>query len=659
MDIKGLEAAALSVRTLSIDAVQKANSGHPGLPLGCAEVGALIFGEILKNNPAQPHWLDRDRFVLSAGHGSAMLYSLLHLSGYNLTLDDIKQFRQLHSKTAGHPEYDVDCGIELTTGPLGQGFATAVGMAIAERFLASTFNTKQHRIINHFTYVLASDGDIMEGVAQEAASLAGHLGLNKLIVFYDSNKITIDGSTDLTFTEDVQKRFDAYGWHTARTSAYDFKKLLNLVDQAKKQDDKPTIIIMQSIIGKGSPNKAGTSQVHGAPLGEEEVKKTKQALGVPADSMFYISDKVKEYFKHKQEKGKTAFQEWEHQFAQWQQANPDLFKKCQGFFEDKAKPAIRYPEYKVGDKMATRAAGGEVMNAIAQSMANLVGGSADLASSNKTTLKDFGELQKATPTGRNICYGIREHAMAAVSNGIALHGGLRPFCATFFIFSDYLRPALRLSCLMKLPVIYVFTHDSIYVGEDGPTHQPIEQLASLRAVPRLMLYRPADAQEVVAAWQMALAYKDGPSAIMLTRQNLTVFPKDDKDWMQSIKKGAYIAKKTDGEPELVIVATGSEVNLALEVAKELNDKKVRVVSMPSRKLFLKQSPAYRDKLVPPGTRCVVIEAGVATGWEGLAGRDGLIFSIEQFGASGPANEVAAYLGFSVKNIVDKIGKLLP
>jgi transketolase len=645
---------ALSIRTLTMDAVQKADSGHPGLPMGCAELGALLFGEILNHYPEDPGWINRDRFVLSAGHGSMLLYSLLHLSGYDLSLEELKNFRQLGSKTPGHPEKNLTPGVETTTGPLGQGLANAVGMAMAETMLAQKFNTREHTLIDHYTYVLAGDGCMMEGVTSEAASLAGHLGLGKLIVFYDSNTITIDGSTEITFTEDVLKRYEAYGWQTFSGSAYDIEGILHLVEKAKQDPDRPTFILLESVIAKGSPNLEGSHKAHGAPLGKEEVALTKKALGLPENEMFYIDPLAKSYFERKRTMWKERYQAWQGTFSAWKRQNPGLFTIWKQYFSAPDLSAASFPAYKTGDKVATRSSGSDILNAAAAALPNLIGGSADLAGSNKTHLKGLGDYQKDNHDGRNINFGVREHAMGAVTNGLALHGGLRVFCATFLVFSDYMRPPIRLAALMKLPVCFIFTHDSIFVGEDGPTHQPVEQLAALRIIPNLLVFRPADAQEHVELWKAVCARMDGPSVMALTRQNLTVFEKEDTSWREHIRRGAYTVKGTDDTPELVLIATGSEVELALQIAEKLGDLRVRVVSMPCRELFLTQDMDYRDTVLPPGVGKLVIEAGVSCGWQGLTGENGMVIGIDRFGESGPGEQVAEYLGLSLPGLVERI-----
>jgi len=643
MNKTALEKVSLTVRALSMDAIQKANSGHPGLPLGAAELGAILYGEILRHDPEDPQWADRDRFVLSAGHGSMFLYSLLHLSGYPVSLEDIKNFRQVGSVCAGHPEYGSIPGIETTTGPLGQGIATAVGMAIAETQLAARFNTAKYPLVNHYTYTLAGDGCLQEGVAAEASSLAGHLGLGKLIAFYDSNKITIDGSTDLSFTDDVAKRYEAYGWQVLKGSMYNFEEIARLVAEAKGETKKPSLIILESIIGKGAPNKQGTSGVHGSPLGPEEVSAARKQLGIPGD--FYVAPEAVAYFTAKRAEWKKTRQAWLDHFAAWSKENPEKRKEWDLFFSGQAGP-VALPPFAVGDKIATRTASNKVLVAAAKANANLVGGSADLQGPNAVALPDVGVYSSSNPGGRYIHFGIREHAMAAISNGIQLHGGLRAFCATFLVFADYLRPALRLSALMGQPVVYVLTHDSIFIGEDGPTHQPIEHLASLRAMPKVRILRPADAEETAEAWVMAMERTDGPTALILTRQNVTVFPKADTDWKNTIRTGAYIAKKPQGKPDVVVIATGSEVSMALKAAEKVTDKKVQVVSMVSRELFESQNSVIRDAIVPPGVKTVVCEAGSRMGWERWAPVENIL-SIDRFGESGPGDKVAEHLGFTV------------
>ena len=656
MNLHALTAVANSVRSLTIDAIEKAKSGHPGLPMGCAELGALVYGELLSHYPKDPAWMNRDRFVLSAGHGCMLLYSLLHLSGYELTLDDIKGFRQLGSKTPGHPEWGWTPGVEATAGPLGQGLANGVGMAIAETILAAKFNTAAHTLVDHWSYVLASDGDMMEGVASEAASLAGHLRLGKLIVFYDSNHITIEGSTDLAFSEDVLKRFEGYGWRTRSGSMYDCEGIARIVAEAKAAADRPTIIRLESVIGKGAPKKAGTAKVHGEPLGAEEAAAAKAALGVPEGAQFHVFPEARAYFEAKQPQWKASWEKWQKTLAAWKAANPELAREWKAWVEDGSVDlsAAAMPAFAAGEALATRAASGKVLNAIAKVVGNLVGGSADLAPSNNTNIAGGGDYSTATPLGKNFHFGIREHGMGAIVNGMAFHGGVRPYCATFMVFSDYMRGAIRVAAIAKLPVIYVFTHDSIFVGEDGPTHEPVEHLAALRAIPNLLVLRPADAEETEMAWRMAVERRDGPVVLALTRQNLPVFPKPDPDWRKTIRRGAYVAKDCAGAPEIVVVATGSEVTTAIAAAAELSDRKIRVVSIPCRELFMAQPAEFRHALVPPAAKKIVFEAGVSLGWKGPFDEDTTVLSIERFGESGPYQKVAEHLGITAAALVKKI-----
>ncbi len=655
MNTSGIAAVANSIRSLAIDAVEKAKSGHPGLPMGCAELGALLYGELMHHWPSDPQWINRDRFVLSAGHGCMLLYSLLHLSGYDLSLDDIKGFRSLGSRTPGHPEWGLTPGVEATGGPLGQGLSNAVGMAIAERALAARFNTPAHTVIDHFTYVLASDGDMMEGVASEAASLAGHLGLGKLIVFYDSNSITIEGSTSLAFSENVPWRYEGYGWHTLAGSMYDLDGIMRMVDEAKKVTDKPTLIQLTSIIGKGAPTRAGTAKAHGEALGPEESAGAKKAIGVPDGQSFYVFPQAPAYFKEKHPAWKACYDSWKKTLAEWKAANPGLARDWDVFFSGTADlSGVTMPAFKQGESLATRAASGQVLNAIAKAVPNLIGGSADLAPSNNTNLKDMGDFGKANPLGRNFHFGIREHGMAAICNGIAYHGGLRPFCATFMVFSDYLRPATRISAIAKLPVIYVLTHDSVFVGEDGPTHEPVEHLAALRAIPNLRVLRPGDAEETELAWRMAMERRDGPTVLALTRQGLPVYPKADADWRETIRRGAYVARDCKGVPDLVIVATGSEVSVALQAAAALTDRKVRVVSMISRELFAAQPADFRAGLVPAAAKKVTFEAAVTFGWKGPFDDETLTVGIDRFGESGPYQKIAEHLGITAASLEKRI-----
>jgi transketolase len=657
MDIRSLEKIALSARVLAMDAIQEANSGHPGLPLGCAELGAFLYGQALKHDPSDPAWIDRDRFVLSAGHGSMFLYAQLHLAGYAISLDDIKTFRKVGSKCAGHPEYGMAPGIETTTGPLGQGIATAVGMAIAESMLAARFNTDKRKVIDHYTYVLAGDGCLQEGVASEASSLAGHLKLGKLIVFYDSNKITIDGSTDLDFTEDSGKRYEAYGWQVLRGDMYDYAGLERLVAEAKKDSSRPSLIILKSVIGKGSPKKQGTAGVHGSPLGPEELAATKAAIGAPAEPKFWVAPEAYAFYEKRRKELASAHAAWKSEYAAWKSEEPQLAAELELFLSGKSAKALDLPPFAAGEKIATRNASGKVMAAVNKAWPNFVGGSADLTGPNVTAIPEGGDYSPANRGGRYIHFGIREFGMAAIANGLSLHGGFRPFVATFLVFADYLRPALRLAALMKQPVVYVLTHDSIFIGEDGPTHQPIETLASLRAIPNVRVLRPADAEETAVAWRMAMERTDGPTVLALTRQNLPVFEKADPEWPMSMALGAYVVKNSEAAPDTVVVATGSEVSMALSAVEKLGGASactgVRVVSMPSRELFLAQPKPIRDAILPPGSRVVAVEAGVAQGWEAVAKSEDIL-SIDRFGESGPGDDVAKHLGFTVDALVAKI-----
>jgi len=652
MNTTQIDAIALTIRSLSMDAVEAAGSGHPGLPMGCAELGALLYGEILKHDPSTPYWIDRDRFALSAGHGSMLLYSLLFLSGYGVTLDEIKRFRQVGSPAAGHPERGAIPGIETTTGPLGQGFANSVGLAVAETMLAARFNTVAHPIIDHHTYALAGDGCMMEGVTSEAASLAGHLGLGKLIVFYDSNRTTIDGSTDLAFSEDVVRRFDAYRWHTQAGSAYDIDLLRQMVDAAKAEGERPSLILLESTIGKGAPNLQGTSKAHGAPLGGAEIAAARANLGLLPDDEFYIAPEAEPFFKERRSDLAAAASKWRSMFAAWASANPDKNAEWNSFFGPADVNAIEFPRVQTGEKIATRNAGNKAQNVVAAAVPNLVGGSADLASSNKTAMPDFGSYGRSDRAGRTINFGVREHAMGSITNGIALHGGLRPFAATFLVFADYMRPAIRLASIMELPVIYVFTHDSIHVGEDGPTHQPVEQLQSLRIFPGIWVLRPADALETELAWQMAIGRTDGPVVLGLTRQDLLVFDRPS-GWRDDAARGAYVVRSGGQHPSAVVVATGSEVTLALEAAQAVGET-IRVVSMFCREIFVEQDEAFQHRIIPPGIRVVVAEAGVSSGWEGVAGGRSNVFGLDRFGLSGKADEVAEHLGLTAKRLAAKL-----
>lgn len=653
MDTKGIAAVAKSIRSLSIDAIQKAKSGHPGLPLGCAELAAILYGEVLKHNPADSKWADRDRFVLSAGHGSMLLYSILHLSGYKVSLDDIKNFRQVGSVCPGHPEFGWTDGVENTSGPLGQGIALAVGMALAESIEAAKFNTAEHKIADHYTYALCGEGCLEEGVSSEASSFAGHNKLGKLIVFYDQNKISIDGSTDITFTEDIGKRYEAYGWQVLKGDMYDVEGLLKLIEEAKKCSDKPSLIMLKSVIGKFAP-KQGTPVVHGEPLGEADVAETKKALGINPEEFFYVDPQALRYFEDKKAGFAKREADWNKEFEAWAKENPELAKQWKASFDGTADGEAEDPVYEIGANVATRSASGDMINAMGLRYSCLVGGSADLKGSNKSGMKcDGGTYTPSNRAGRSIEYGIREFGMASEALGMCAHGGIRPFVATYLVFSDYMRPSIRLASIMKQPVIYDLTHDSIYVGEDGPTHQPIEQLSSLRAIPGVQVLRPGDAEETVAAWHIAMESKDHPVVLALTRQNVPVYEKEDKNWKETIKKGAYVVKNGGENPDVTVVATGSEVNMALDAAKKVSGKTVRVVSVLDKNLF-ESDEKFMNEILGGAKRVIVAEAGCRCGWEGIATGRKDLFTIDRFGESGPGKNVAQALGFTA----DKLAELI-
>ncbi|MCS6928871.1 MAG: transketolase [Saprospiraceae bacterium] len=637
-----LKKIAHTLRGLAIDAVEAANSGHPGMPLGMADVATVLWSEFLKHNPANPSWINRDRFVLSAGHGSMLLYGLLHLYGYDLPLDEIKRFRQWGSRTAGHPEYGQAPGIETTTGPLGQGIANAVGMAWAEKHLAARFNKGPYRVINHFTYVIVSDGDLQEGISHEACSFAGHYQLSKLIVLYDDNGISIDGQTQLSFSEDILGRFKAYGWNTYRIDGHDYDAIRAALTLARASD-KPTLIACRTLIGYGSPNKAGTEEVHGAPLGKEEAWLTKKRLGLPPDEAFYISEEVLKLTRKAVSAGQSAERRWRALWEKYRVKYPSLAAECEACWHLDIPPgALDLPFFPPG-KMATRVASGKVLDALAARIPALVGGSADLTPSNKTFAKGQTVCSAKHPAGNYIHYGVREHAMAAIMNGMALHGGVLPYGGTFFVFTDYMRPAMRLAALMGLRVIYVLTHDSIGLGEDGPTHQPIEHLASLRAMPNLSLIRPMDANETLVAWQVAMQRTDGPTALILTRQNLPVYDRTALGLADArqLERGAYVLVE-DADFQVILIASGSEVEIALNARHLLLEKgiSVRVVSMPSMDIFERQEEGYRRKVLPE--RCplrVAIEAGASFGWHKYVGPKGIVVGLDHFGASAPYEEL--------------------
>ncbi len=648
-----LKEIANTVRGLSADIVEKANSGHPGMPIGCADIGALLFGEIINIDASKPDWPDRDRFVLSAGHGSAFLYSFLHLTGYNLTMDDLKNFRQLHSRTPGHPEYGETAGVETTTGPLGQGFANAVGMALSEKMLADRYNTDEQKIVDHYTYTIAGDGCLMEGLSSEAASLAGHLGLEKLIAIYDDNNISIAGNTELAFTESPADRFKAFGWQVIEdVDGHDIEEVRQAIKQAKLDKERPALIMAKTHIALGAPNKQDTASAHGAPLGEDEVAALKENFNLPVDKKFYVPDSVKEFFRERAAKMQDRRLEWEDEFADWAAANPELKKAWDAAQSLKTPAEFRKDimDLNIEAPTASRKAAGEALKKAADLIPYLVGGSADLAPSTKTYLDKYDEVQKGNYGGRNFRFGVREHAMGAVVNGISLHGGLRPFAATFLVFSDYMRPAVRLAALMKQPVIYVFTHDSVFVGEDGPTHQPIEHVESLRNIPGLKVIRPADEEESKAAWVEALETKDQPTALILSRQNLPHIEK--YKGIKEFNLGGYFVNDPENA-ELIIFASGSEVSLAVESAKLLKRKNITaaVMSVPEREKLEKYILDYK---LPDVKLKVAVEAGITSGWYKLVGSDGLVIGLDRFGLSGKGNEVGKELGMDAEKIAVKI-----
>ena len=647
-----LKEVANITRGLAVDAVERAGSGHPGMPIGCADIGAALYGEVMDFDPTTPEWMDRDRFVLSAGHGSAWLYSFLHLAGYDLSLEDLKDFRQLGSKTPGHPEYNDTEGVETTTGPLGQGFANAVGMAVTERMLAAKYNTEEHTIVDHYTYTILGDGCMMEGISAEAASYAGHLGLDKLIAIYDDNDISIAGSTELAFTESVVDRFKAYDWHVIEdVEGHDIEAVKDAIAEAKASD-KPTLIDAKTKIAYGAPNKEGTSAAHGAPLGEEEIKGLKERFELPTEEKFYVSDSVRDFFAARKDELAAQREEWEAEFEAWAQANPKLHQEWEEAHN------LDLPQYladvvaevELDTPRATRKSSGPTLRAIADEVPYLVGGSADLAPSNKTYLDKYSEIQPGEYGGRNFRFGVREHAMGAVANGISLHEGLRPFVATFLVFSDYMRPAIRMAALMEQSLVYVFTHDSIYIGEDGPTHQPVEHVEALRLIPNLEVLRPADEEETKEAWLEAMERTEGPTALVLTRQNLPHIEKENG--LDDFAKGAYVVQGSS-EAEVVLLASGSEVSLALETAAEL-DVETKVVSVPEREKFLAQDEDYINSLLGVDTFRVVLEAGVSSGWYQLLEDKYHIVSVEEFGASGPGAEVGEQFGFIAEDIATDI-----
>jgi transketolase len=655
-----------TIRMLSAECVEKANSGHPGMPMGAAAMAYVLWTKFLKHNPHHPAWFNRDRFVLSAGHGSMLLYSLLHLTGYDLPLSELLNFRQWGSKTPGHPEYGLTPGVETTTGPLGQGFANGVGMAMAERFLAATFNRPGYEIVDHFTYAIVSDGDLMEGISHEAASLAGHLALGKLIYLYDDNHISIEGSTDLAFTEKRTARFEAYGWHVQQVEeGNDLEAIEEAIVSAQKETLKPSFIAVRTHIGYGSPNKQDTASAHGEPLGKEELKLTKQKLGWPQEPAFFIPDEALQVFRAALGQGKAAEARWISLFDGYRNAYPDQARELERWMKGDLPEGWEenIPVFPADPKgSATRAASGSVLNALAKTIKNLVGGSADLAPSTKTLIKGEADFQSKRFGQRNFHFGVREHGMGGILNGMALHGGLIPYGGTFLIFSDYMRPAIRLAALMHLKVVYVFTHDSIGLGEDGPTHQPVEQLAALRAIPNLTVLRPCDASETSEAWRLALTHRNGPVALVLTRQGLPVLDRSVFAPAAGLQLGAYVlADSPKGNPDLLLVASGSEVHIVIQAAVMLAQKGIssRLVSMPSWELFDKQSESYRRQIFPPEIKArIAVEAGRTPYWWRYVGEKGDVVGVDHFGASAPYKILYEKFGLTADVVVEKALKLL-
>lgn len=653
-----------AIRALSIDAIEKANSGHPGLPLGAAPFAYVLWAKNMMHNPKNPTWFNRDRFVLSAGHGSALLYSMLHMAGYGLSLDELKNFRQWGSKTPGHPEYGHTVGVEATTGPLGQGIGMAVGMAMAESHLAAKYNREGYEVVNHYTFALCGDGDLMEGVSHEASSLAAHLKLGRLILLYDSNDISLDGDLHKSFSESVKERYEAYGWHYLRVDdANNLEAVDEAIKEAKKVTDKPTMIEIKSIIGMGAPNQ-GTSKVHGAPLGKEGVKITKEFFQYSQEDFAVPQEAYETFQGHIEEYGVAGNQAWDELFEGYKNAYPELAKELEDAISGKLPEEFTsdMPSYAAGKGVATRNASGEAINYFAKKLPSLFGGSADLAGSNKTTINGAGDFSAENRSGRNIWFGVREFAMGTMLNGMHLHGGLRVFGGTFFVFSDYVRPAVRLSALMGLPVVYVFTHDSVAVGEDGPTHEPIEHLPSFRAMPNLTVLRPADGNETYAAWKVALESESTPTILALSRQNLTTMPLPMEEVVEGVKRGAYIASPSEKEvSDVLLIATGSEVPLAYEAQQALKKEGIdaAVVSMPAWDLFEKQDKAYKEKVLNPSVKKrLAIELANPLGWERYVGDEGKILGINTFGASAPGELVMENFGFNVPNVVSLVKELL-
>ena len=653
---------ANTIRGLSVDGVAAANSGHPGMPLGMADVCAVLWSEHMNFNPKNPKWLNRDRFILSAGHGSMLIYSLLHLYGYDLSMDDLKAFRQWGSKTPGHPENFVTAGLETTTGPLGQGVANAVGFALAEASLAARYNREGSEIIDHYTYVVAGDGCLQEGISHEACSFAGHNKLGKLIMLYDSNNITIDGPTHISFTEDTRKRFEAYGWQVLEIDGHDYDQINAAIAEAKKEKSKPSIIICKTIIGFGSPNRAGTSKAHGEPFPAEEIELMKEKLGLPKDKSFFVPDEISDLRAKTQEKGENLENQWNELWENYKNKNQEAAKELEISIKGEiSKEALDIPQFGSEKAIATRSASGTVLNHIAKYIPQLMGGSADLTPSNNTLPAGEESFSPENPKGRYIRYGVREHGMAAIMNGMALHGGVLPYSGTFFVFSDYMRPAMRMSALMEQQVVYVLTHDSIGLGEDGPTHQPEAHLWAYRTIPNMTVIRPMDANETAEAWKSALKNKKGPTCLVLTRQNLPVYDRAGLGWAKSeeAQKGGYVLCE-DKDFEAIIIATGSEVELAVEAKTKLNEQgvKVRIVSMPSTNIFDKQPQEYKESVLPKNIlKRVAVEAGVTLGWYKYVGLEGRVIGLDRFGASAPYKTLYKEFGITTDAIVEAVNSL--
>lgn len=652
-----------TLRFLAVDAIERAGSGHPGLPLGAAPMAYVLWDRFLDHDPADPAWPDRDRFVLSAGHGSALLYALLHMTGYDLPLEELKRFRKWGSRTPGHPEVGETPGVEATTGPLGQGFAMGVGMALAERFLGECFNIGDHTIVDHHTYALVSDGDLMEGISYEAASLAGTLGLGKLIYLYDDNHISIEGETDLAFREEIRSRFDSYGWHVTRVEdGNDLEAIEAALTRAHEMEERPSLVVVRTRIGYGSP-KQGTAEAHGAPLGPEALEATRRRLGWPADASFHVPGAVREHMSRARGRGRQQAEAWREEVAACEREHPELARRFRRQMDERLPAGWEgcLPSFEADEgPMATRSASGDVLNALTETLPELIGGSADLAPSTRTTLIGYGDFGFDQACQRNIHFGVREHAMAAAVNGMALHGGVLPYGATFLAFSDYMRPSLRLAALMEVGCTFVFTHDSIGLGADGPTHQPVEQLISLRAIPGFRVVRPADGNEVAAAWRTAVT-SDGPTALVLTRQEVPTLEGDPEGIREGASRGGYVLRDSDEEPELLLIATGSEVHLAVEAHERLVDEGVasRVVSLPCWELFADQPEAYREEVLPPEVRARIgVEAGAPDGWRRWVGDRGEVVAVRGFGASGPGQEVLRRYGFHADHLVETARELL-